>query len=215
MSALCRDVKRIVIREYADCSQYPAPQILDLMGFGKTEEAALADQSLAMMREFFTQSIAALAQELGLNIETISESREFVRTPRAFDIKSYHVPANTIAGQRWRWTGLAGGEPRIIKETYWITAFDLAPGWPRSGEMETDAHWEVIMEGNPSLRCKFEYRYSFDDPGRHEPYNQGAMATALIAVNSLIPVCEARSGLLNAKDLPLPRGQHLWPDIEK
>jgi hypothetical protein len=35
------------------------------------------------------------------------------------------------------------------------------------------------------------------------------MATALIAVNSLIPVCEARSGLLNAKDLPVPRGRHL------
>jgi hypothetical protein len=209
MSAMSRDVKRIVIREYADCSQYPAPQILDLMGFGKTEEVALADQSLAMMREFFIQSIAALGEGLGLNIETIDESREFVRAAHAFDIKSYHVPANTIAGQRWRWTGFVGGEPRIIKETYWITAFDLGPGWPKSGEMETDAHWEVILEGTPSLRCKFEYRYSFDDPGRKEPYNQGAMATALIAVNSLIPVCEARSGLLNAKDLPVPRGRHL------
>jgi hypothetical protein len=66
------------------------------------------------------------------------------------------------------------------------------------------------MEGNPSFRCKFEYRYSFDDANRKEPYNQGAVATALIAVNSLIPVCEAHSGLLNAKDLPLPRGRHLW-----
>src|SRR5882724_8424767 len=194
LSAMCRDVRRIEIREYADCSQYPAPQMLDLMGFGKTEEVALADQSLAMMREFFIQSIAALGEELGLNIETISESRVFARTARAFDIKSYHVPADTIAGQRWRWTGLVGGKPRIIKETYWITAFDLAPGWPRSGEMETDAHWEVILEGNPSFRCKFEYRYSFDDANRKEPYNQGAVATALIAVNSLIPVCEAHSG---------------------
>jgi hypothetical protein len=209
MSALCRDAQRIVIREYADCSRYPAPQILDLMGFGKTEEMALADRSLAMMREFFIQSIAALGEGLGLGIETISETREFIRTERAFDIKSYHVPANTIAGQRWRWTGLVRDEPRIVKETYWITAFDLGPGWPRSGEMETDAQWEVILEGTPSLRCKFEYRYSFEDPNRNEPYNQGAMATALIAVNSLIPVCDARSGLLNSKDLPLPRGRHL------
>jgi hypothetical protein len=209
MSALCRDVKRIVIREYADCSQYPAPQILDLMGFGKTEAAAMADQSLAMMREFFIQSIAALGAELGIEMDTISETREFVLTPRAFDIKSYHVPENTIAGQRWRWTGVVAGEPRIIKETYWITAFDLGPGWPKSGEMETDAHWEVILEGTPSLRCKFEYRYSFDDPNRSEPYNQGAMATALMAVNSLVPVCEARSGLINSKDLPLPRGRNL------
>jgi 2,4-diaminopentanoate dehydrogenase len=209
LSAMCRDVKRIEIREYADCSQYPAPQILDLMGFGKTEEAALADRSLAMMREFFIQSIAALGEGLGVNIESISESREFVRTAHAFDIKSYRVPANTIAGQRWRWTGSVRGEPRIIKETYWITAFDLGPGWPRTGEMETDAHWEVILEGTPSLRCKFEYRYSFDDPHRKEPYNQGALATALLAVNSLVPVCEARSGLLNSKDLPLPRGRHL------
>jgi hypothetical protein len=215
MSALCRDVKRIVIREYADCSQYPAPQMLALMGFGKTAEAALADQSLAMMRDFFVQSVAALGVELGLEFDAIDETREFVLTARAFDIESYHVPANTIAGQRWRWTGRVRGEPRIVKETYWITAFDLGPGWPVTGEMETDAHWEVILEGNPSLRCKFEYRYSFEDAIRTEPYNQGAMATASMAVNSLVPVCEARSGCLNAKDLPLPRGRHVWDRLGK
>ena len=32
MSALCRRIERIEIREYADCSRYPAPHILSEIG---------------------------------------------------------------------------------------------------------------------------------------------------------------------------------------
>ncbi|MDR3416843.1 MAG: hypothetical protein P4L83_11715 [Nevskia sp.] len=210
MSGLCRRIERIHIREYADCAQYPAPHILSVMGFGRPEselrEGRLPD--LAVMRDFFTQSLAALAHGLGLELDRIEESREVVAAPRDYDIKAGHIAKGTIGGQRWRWQAYAGGAPRIVQETYWITAFDLGEGWPRAGEYDNDTQWRVTLEGTPSLRCTFEPRYSFldDTLARLAPdYNPSGLATAMAAVNSLIPVHRARPGLLCSADLPLPR----------
>lgn len=210
MSALCRNIQHIHIREYADCAQYPAPHILNVMGFGKTleEVAAGAISDMAPMREFFTQSVAALAHGLALELDAISESRDFIVTDRAYTIRAGEIPAGTIAGQRWRWVGSAGGVARITQETFWITAFDLGPDWPASGAMDNDTQWRVTIEGTPSLRCTFEPRYSF--AGRALElidFNPSGLATAMAAVNSLRPVCAAPPGFLTSADLPLPRGR--------
>lgn len=213
MSGLCRRIESIHIREYADCAQYPAPHILSVMGFGRPIEdihnGKLPD--LAVMREFFTQSVAALAHGLALQLDDITETRDFVFAPRAYDIKAGHIPKGTIAGQRWRWVGIAGGVERIVQETFWITAFDLAEGWPKSGQQNNDTQWRVTIEGAPSLRCTFEPRYSFLDRALdHVPdYNPSGLATAMAAVNSLLPLSRARSGLLTSADLPLPRSTQL------
>jgi hypothetical protein len=209
MSALCRDIRQIHIREYADCSRYPAPHILSVMGFGRSladvEAGRLPD--MAIMREFFTETIAALAHGLDVELDGITESREFVVAPRSYEIAAGSIAKGTIAGQRWRWQGLVRGEPRLVQDTYWITAFDLGEGWPRSGEIENDTQWCVTIEGTPSLRCTFEPRYSFSHRALTgaPDYNPSGLATAMAAVNSLWPVYRARPGVLTSADLPLPR----------
>jgi hypothetical protein len=209
MSALCRRIRRVHIREYADCARYPAPHILNVMGFGRpladVQEGRLPD--LALMRDFFTQSVAALAQQLGLALDSISESREFAFAPRDYDIAAGHIAAGTIAGQRWRWAGIASGVERIVQETYWITTFDLGAGWPQRGALDNDTQWQVTLEGEPSLRCTFEPRYSFlHGAAQTAEWNPSGLATAMAAVNKLRPVCAAPPGVLNSADLPLPRG---------
>jgi hypothetical protein len=114
-----------------------------------------------------------------------------------------------VAGQRWRWTGTVGGAARIVQETYWVVSFDLGPGWPAEGDGANDTQWQVTIDGSPSLRCVFEPRASFSVPAGTADYNPSGLATAMAAVNSLIPVCEARSGLLTSADLPLPRWRGL------
>ncbi len=209
MSALCRRVRQIHIREYADCSKYPAPHILSVMGFGRPIEDIQTGKlpDLAIMREFFTQSVAALAHGLELQLDEITESRDFVFAPNAYDIKAGHIPKGTIAGQRWRWVGRAGGIERIVQETFWITAFDLGEDWPKSGEHQNDTQWRVTIEGSPSLRCTFEPRYTFLDKALDfiPDYNPSGLATAMAAVNSLVPLCGAKNGVLTSVDLPLPR----------
>ncbi|HEY3699709.1 MAG TPA: hypothetical protein VGK97_10285 [Spongiibacteraceae bacterium] len=225
MSALCRRIEQIHIREYADCSKYPAPHILNVMGFGFSQADIQAGKllDLGVMREFFQQSIAALAHGLELQLDEITESRDFVFSKHAYDIKAGHIPQNTIAGQRWRWVGIADGKERIVQETFWITAFDLEPGWPRSGEIDNDTQWQVTIEGSPSLRCTFEPRLTFTERAFTDralsfvpDYNPSGLATAMAAVNSLIPLCEApldikktRGGLLTSGDLALPHCRQL------
>jgi 2,4-diaminopentanoate dehydrogenase len=209
MSALCRDIRSIHIREYADCARYPAPHILNVMGFGRSLEDVRSGRlpDLAIMRDFFTQSIAALAEGLRLQLDEITESREFALAPHAYDIAAGHIPAGSIAGQRWRWQGIAGGVPRIVQETWWITAFDLGEDWPRAGALDNDTQWRVTIEGTPSLRCTFEPRYSFlHGAARPAPdFNPSGLATAMAAVNSLHALCAAPPGIRLASDLPLPR----------
>jgi hypothetical protein len=213
MSVLCRHIEQIHIREYADCSKYPAPHILNVMGFGRPlddiQNGKLPD--LAIMREFFQQSIAALAHGLELKLDEIKETRDFIFSQHAYDIKAGHIPKGTIAGQRWRWIGISNGIERIVQETFWITAFDLGEGWPKTGETQNDTQWCVTIEGQPSLRCTFEPRYSFLDRAlaTQPAYNPSGLATAMAAVNSLIPVTEARPGTLTSIDLPLPRCRQL------
>lgn len=211
MSVLCRRIEQIHIREYADCAKYPAPHILNVMGFGHSAEDVQNGKlpDLAIMREFFQQSVAALAHGLELDLDEIRESRDLVFAERAYDIAAGHIPQGTIAGQRWRWIGLAGGRERIVQETFWITAFDLGPDWPRSGEIDNDTQWRVTIEGEPSLRCTLEPRYSFLERALQTApdYNPSGLATAMAAVNSLIPVTAARAGTLTSADLPLPRSR--------
>jgi 2,4-diaminopentanoate dehydrogenase len=108
-----------------------------------------------------------------------------------------------MAGQRWRWTGYANGVPRVVQETFWILAYDLGEGYPETGSME-GSKWEVKIEGEPSVRCHFEIRRSFEDPQRRGIPASGA-ATGMAAVNSLVDVVSAPPGLLLASDLPQPR----------
>ena len=210
MSGLCQRIKRIHIREYADCSRYPAPHIINVMGFGKPLEDIKAGRlpDLAIMRDFFIQSVAALADELDLKLDEITESREFVMAPHAYDIKAGYIAKGTIAGQRWRWQGIAAGAAKIVQETFWITAFDLGEGWPASGQQQGDTQWQVTIEGTPSLRCTFEPRHSFAKTALEQAtpdYNPSGLATAMAAVNSLPAVVQARPGILGSSDLTLPR----------
>jgi hypothetical protein len=208
MSFLARDWKTISISEYADCSTYPsAPMLYDVMGFGRTPEDIAAGRvaDMRIMTDFFAASVAALAHELGLTLDEVRQSRELLTASEPFDISVGRIERGTVAGQRWRWAGVAGGVERIVQETYWIVGFDLAEGWPRRGEMSGDVRWQVTIEGSPSLRCVFETRESFDPDRAPTGTNASSVATAMAGVNSLQAVAAAPIGLLTAADLSQPR----------
>ncbi|RVT94049.1 hypothetical protein [Sphingomonas crocodyli] len=198
----------IRIDEYADCSRYPNQGTLAMMGFGHTPEDFASGKvaELATMVGFFEASIAGLAHGLGMDLDEIRSTRELVTTPRALELQVGRIEAGTVAGQRWRWVGIKDGVERIVQNTYWVVGFDLAEGWPKSGEMDGDTRWEVTIEGRPSLRCVFDARESFV-PGAMPTgaYNASGAATALALVNRLHAVAAARPGIVAAGDLAQPR----------
>jgi 4-hydroxy-tetrahydrodipicolinate reductase len=158
------------------------------------------------MIDFFQASIASLAHGLGIKLDEVKQTREFVVTETPIDLPFGQVAAGTIAGQRWCWTGIKDRAARIIQETYWIVAFGLGEGWPQPGEMDSDTRWQVVVEGTPSLRAIFDTRESF--AAGMVPtgaFNPSAASTAMALVNSLEAVVAAAPGLLTAIDLPQPR----------
>jgi len=178
------------------------------MGFGFTQDDIDSGKvsDMQVMVDFFEASVASLAHGLGLELDEVRCTRDFVLTEKSIQLAFGTVEPGTVAGQRWRWTGMKNGEARIIQETYWIVAFDLGEGWPRSGEIEGDTRWQVIIEGTPSLRVVFEPRASFAKTGA-EPgvLNPSAVATGMAVINNAASVLAARPGLLTAIDLVQPR----------
>jgi len=208
LSMLSRDWSQVHISEYADCSKYPNKGIIDIMGFGFTQADIDAGKvfDMQVMVDFFEASVASLAHGLGVALDEIRCSREFVLTDKPIQLASGQVEAGTVAGQRWRWTGIQNGAERIIQDTYWIIAFDLGDGWPRSGEMSGDSRWQITIEGTPSMRLVFEPRESYVNPATTPgPNNPSAVATAMAAINSIPALLAAKPGLLTAIDLPQPR----------
>ena len=206
LSMLSQDWSRIEIDEYADCSSYPsAPMLFDVMGFGHTpaEIAGGRAADMSVMTDFFSASVAALGHELGVAFDAVTQSREFALAPEPLELPVGRIRAGGVAGQRWRWAGIKDGVERIVQQTYWILAFDLAEGWPTAGEMGGDTLWTVTIHGTPSLRCTFEARESFT--GAKSNVNPAGAATAMAAVNSLHAVASAKPGLLISADLPQPR----------
>jgi 2,4-diaminopentanoate dehydrogenase len=206
LSMLSRDWSRVHIKEYADCSKYPHKGIIEIMGFGFTPEEIAAGKVADMqtMVDFFQASVAALAHELGMELDEVRQSREFAITDKLLKLPCGEVAAGTVAGQRWRWAGMKDGAEKVVQETFWIVSFDLGEGWPKPGDMESDTRWEVLIEGTPSMRVVFEPRESFTE-GVTTGVNPSAAATAMAVVNNLHAVAGAKSGLLTAADLRQPR----------
>ncbi len=208
LSMLSREWRKIHITEYADCSKYPHKGIIEIMGFGFTQEEIDAGKVADMqtMVDFFQASVASLAHGLGVTLDEVRQTREFVLTEKPVTLPFGEVAPGTVAGQRWRWAGIKDGVELVVQETYWIIAFDLGAGWPKTGEMTGDTRWEVVIEGIPSMRVVFEPRESFAEgavvTGENNP---SAAATGMALVNSLRAVADAKPGLLTAIDLPQPR----------
>jgi hypothetical protein len=207
LSMLSRDWTSVGITEYADCSRYPHKGIIDIMGFGYTPEQINAGEvaDMKVMTDFFQASVAALAHALGVELDEVRQTREFVLAKKPIDIAFGRVEPGTVAGQKWRWAGICQGKERVVQETFWIIAFDLGDGWPRTGEMGSESRWQVTIEGTPSLRCTFEPRRSFTDRAASSDFNPAGVATAMAVINSLWAVVGAPAGLLTAADLRQPR----------
>ena len=203
MGQLCQRIDHVNIQEYANCGNYPALNVLAIMGFGKTPEQIATEgaENLEVMCTFFRQSVAALAEDLGCPVEEVTQTRDFVLTDYDFEVPAGVIPAGTVAGQRWRWAGISGGKERVVQETFWFTRYDLGPGYPNEGDLEDDTLWRVTLEGDPSVRCTIEPRQSFERERSPDGKNPSGLSTAMAAVNALPAAVSARSGILGAADL--------------
>lgn len=209
LSGLSHQAKKITVREVSDVNHYTstAPEIMcDHIGFGKTPaEAMQADDFLRGMTAYFSESMAAITDYMGVTLERVEEHHEVATTNEPVTLANGRVvAAGTVGCRLFEWRGIVGGAPRIVLSTFWKLTNNLEPAWDvRSTEL---VEWTVTIEGTPSLRCTVATAASFD-PASPEFGKGGEVAamaaTAIHAVNAVPYVVAAQPGVRTFLDLPI------------
>ncbi len=193
LSSLCARIDRILVRESSEFSRYPSPEIiLGMMGFGKSpaDYETHGARYRAWLGGLFAESVWMVADGLGVQLDGIETSEEVELTDERLEIAAGVLEPGTVAGQRWVWQGLVGGEPLVVQEAVYKAAPQVAPHWPGSG-------WLTRLEGSPNI--------TIDVP---HWLNNGLLATAMHAVHAIPAVVDAEPGIRTFLDLPLVVGRH-------
>jgi hypothetical protein len=209
ISGLSHRAKKITVREVSDVNHYAstAPEImLDHIGFGKTPAEALKEGDfLKGMTAYFSESIASICDHLDVPLDRIEEDHR-VATSRVRVVldNGRVIEPGTVGCRLFEWTGIVGGEPRVVLSTFWKVTTDIEPAWD---VQTTDVvEWTITVEGTPSFRCKIETCTSFDSEnpecGKGGEF-AAVLATATHAINAIPIVCDAAPGVRTFLDLPI------------
>ncbi len=191
MSALSRDIERIVVREISNFEYYPSKEIMfGSMGFGASPESFQRDgaRRRRWLNGLFAESITLVADGVGLPLDEVTDELEIATATQTLNTAAGVIESGMVAGQRWQWTGRAAGVARIVHETVWRMHASVAPDWP------TGKH-SITIEGSPAMSIELEANWVSD----------GLLGTAMHAVNAIVPVCEAEPGIRTLLDLPMIR----------
>ncbi len=191
MSALSGRIDCIVVREISNFQSYPSPEIMfDSMGFGSSEAEFRnrSDRRSRWLGTLFSESIRMVADGVGLVLDEVAQDTELALAQVDLETAAGRIEAGTVAGQHWTWRGVAAGRSVIVHETVWRMHESVAPEWPQGAN-------SVVVEGVPRMRLQLTADWVTD----------GLLATAMHAVNAVVPVCRAAPGVMTLLDLPLPR----------
>ena len=201
VSGLGSTVDAIRCQEIFDYSTYDQPDsVRYLVGMGQPmdyQPPMLAPGVPAMV---WGGQVRLMARALNVELDELRETLDrrsldttaTTRTMGDFD-------AGTQGAVRFEVQGIVGGQPRIVVEHVTRIHPDCAPDWPRppSG---AGAH-RVVIEGRPRIEVTVEAT----DEGANRSAGGNATAAGRL-VNAIPWLVDAKPGLYDALDVPLPAG---------
>jgi hypothetical protein len=200
---LARAVSRIDhIHVYETVDHLANPsKYIEFMGFGRAPADLLANPSRSPDAPYiFAQSMAMVVEGLGKKIGKVTATLEVATATRDIAYPGGVVRVGTVAGQHYEWTAWADGKPLITYHCFWtMGSEDLEPRWETRG-----SGYRVVIDGDPYLEMTLSGRPGAD--GRMQ--YPGMAVTAMIGVNAIPAVCDARPGVVTHLDLGIikPRG---------
>ncbi|MFK8020030.1 MAG: hypothetical protein AB8B86_09705 [Pseudomonadales bacterium] len=206
LSALTRGITLVQVDEYSDIRTYGAPDVVkDMMLFGHTPEAARKSPMVRFMGNGFMQSIDMVAKELGFNLDPEKRTIHDISVATApIDSPIGIIEPGLVAGQKFTWQGLVGGEAVISASVCWLMGEDnLEQGWGFGPE---GARYDVMVKGDPDMSMTIHGCH----PASVEAgliRNEGVVVTALHCVSAIPYVCAAGPGIKTYLDLPLIAGR--------
>lgn len=196
-SSLCSRIERVHVLESTDFSFYPSREVIvEMMGLGLAPQdfAVEAEAYTRWLTGLFRESVLMLADGLALALDDVAASMELAHAEKTVEIAAGTIEAGTVAGQRFTWKGVAGGEERIVLEAVYRAHREVAPQWPEPG-------CAVNLEGRPRLALDLGEGW----------ISNALLGTAMRAVHAVPHVCRADPGVKTFLDLPLVTGRHAVP----
>ncbi|MGE5210896.1 MAG: dihydrodipicolinate reductase [Acidobacteriota bacterium] len=193
MSGLSLRVDRIGVQEISNFQHYPSPEIMfDMMNFGRTpdEFEERSGRHRSWLDGLFTEAVQMVADGIDAPVDEITSEMETWVTDRDLATAAGTVAAGTVAGQRWQWRAMAGGDALVHQETVWRMHRDVAPDWP-------EGDWSIRISGEPEMHLSLPHSWNRDVLG----------STAAHAINAIPYLVEAGHGVKTFLDLPLIAGR--------
>jgi len=203
-SAFSTGVTFVRAEEFSDLRTYDAPDVLrHVMGFGEVPERALTGPMQKMLDSGFIQAVKMVVAQMGFTADPkVRATQEVAVASAPIDSPLGVIEPGQVAGRRFHWEALAGGEPVVRVTVNWLMGEEnLDPAWTLG---PAGQRYEMEVRGNPDITIVVKGFHS--EVGGVGP-EHGIVGTAAHCVNSVPAVCAAEPGILTMLDLPLISGK--------
>lgn len=178
LATACQYVTKASAHRVVDASKRRQP-LQKKVGSGMTVEEFRAQVAAGVIKHHgLPESVAMVADSLGLRVDRIVESIEPVVAKETVRSEYFEVPAGKVVGVSQVALGLAGSEENVSLK------LEMYLGAP--GSVDT-----ASIKGTPDLNLTI--------PGGIH----GDLATAAIAVNCIPAMFDVKPGLRTSKDMPM------------
>jgi len=185
LTGVCRRVESIYAERVNDLSPYGG-MVMGTQGIGLTPTAFRAGLKTGKVVGHigFQQSVAMIADALGLELDEVREDRRPIVARKRRRGEHIVVDPGMVAGCRHTAVGLKRGR-KIIELVH---PQQIEPDAEGTSTLD-----RIVIRGEPNIEMKVE------------PEMAGGIGTASLAVNMVPLVAAAAPGLVSMKDLPVPR----------
>lgn len=208
LSGLSRRIDKITVHEIVDMSRVNESwDMVTMLGFDMTPEDARDNPPplLDVMSTIFFESIALVAQGLGIEIEDYQKEHRFALAKKDIEVdlelgtRKGTIRKGHVAGQNFNYMGLVKGKPVIDFHTFWKMGpgADLDPDW---GHPEPWAY-KIRLDGEPPMRLHF----TCGAEDGHDSAALGLLCTAMNCLNTMPLIVAAKPGIQTQLDLPMIR----------
>ncbi len=195
LSQVSERIDHIHCVELVDMSTYSSRQVAyDMIGLGKPPEqdsaVGLAESS---KNHAFYVAARIMEDAFGIAFDDVQVTMDTAVTDKPVECAWGVVEPGTVAALRMRMQAFVKGTARATWDLIWRVTDDVAPDWPKG-----KSSWEVNIDGDPSMRCRFDMKA--------ETQRTTSLLTSMAGVNAIPAVVRASPGIKTRLDLPVIAG---------
>jgi 2,4-diaminopentanoate dehydrogenase len=207
MTAVCRKVDHVGFAESADCSVYESVETWSFLGMG--ESGGTTPELIQRARNWlilFRDAVQRIGDALEYKLSDIEFSCEYATAAEKVDLGWFCMEKGSNAALRGGWTGMVNGASVINLTVVWYLTKKLTEGW-----VLDEDQYHINIQGEPHV----DVRIRFTKPETWGNHDWDTM-TALPAVNALLDIKAARSGILGLRDVGLPYAPAgVWAEVRR